>query len=89
MQRLFGLTAREAAVLRVLAEGGDLRRAAAQLGVAHETVRTHVRHIMETTGARRQVDLVRMVLASPAWIAGRAVPEQSTCCRTEGDELGI
>jgi DNA-binding CsgD family transcriptional regulator len=74
LQRLFGLTAREAAVLRVLAEGGDLRRAAAQLGVTHETIRTHVRHIMETTGARRQVDLVRMVLASPAWMAGRGGP---------------
>jgi DNA-binding CsgD family transcriptional regulator len=74
LQRLFGLTVREAAVLRVLAEGGDLRRAAAQLGVAHETVRTRVRHIMETTGARRQADLVRMVLASPAWIAGRGGP---------------
>jgi DNA-binding CsgD family transcriptional regulator len=76
LQRLFGLTAREAAVLRVLAEGGDLRRAAARLGVTRETVRTHVRHIMETTGARRQVDLVRMVLASPAWIAGRGGPER-------------
>lgn len=72
LQRLFGLTGREAMVLRVLAEGGDLRSAAAQLGVSHETVRTHVRHIMQTTGARRQADLVRMVLSSPAWIARRS-----------------
>jgi hypothetical protein len=26
---------------------------------------------MDTTGASRQAELVRMVLSSPAWIAGR------------------
>jgi DNA-binding CsgD family transcriptional regulator len=73
LQRLFGLTPREAAVLRVLAEGGDLRLAAERLDITHETVRSHLKHIMETTGARRQVDLVRMVLSSPAWIAVKSV----------------
>jgi DNA-binding CsgD family transcriptional regulator len=70
LQRLFGLTSREAALLRILVEGGDLKTAAAKLAVSHETVRSHLKHIMETTGASRQVDLVRMVLSSPAWIAG-------------------
>jgi DNA-binding CsgD family transcriptional regulator len=71
LQRLFGLTAREASVLRVLAEGEDLQSVAARLGIGIETVRSHVKHIMETTGARRQAELVRMVLSSPAWVAGR------------------
>lgn len=70
LQRLFGLTAREAAVLRILAEGGDLQEAATRLGIGLGTVRTHVKHIKNTTGARRQAELVRMVLSSPAWIAG-------------------
>jgi DNA-binding CsgD family transcriptional regulator len=71
LQRLFGLSAREASVLRLLVEGGDLRGAAARLGISYETVRTHVKRIMDATGARRQAELVRMVLSSPAWIAGR------------------
>jgi DNA-binding CsgD family transcriptional regulator len=71
LQRLFGLTPREAAVLRILAEGEDLQSAAARLGIGIETVRSHVKHIMETTGASRQAELVRMVLSSPAWVAGR------------------
>jgi DNA-binding CsgD family transcriptional regulator/PAS domain-containing protein len=71
LQRLFGLTSREAAVLRILVEGGDLKAAAAKLAVSHETVRSHLKHIMETTGASRQADLVRMVLSSPAWMAGK------------------
>jgi DNA-binding CsgD family transcriptional regulator len=72
LQRLFGLTAREASVLRLLAEGEDLQSVAARLGIGVETVRSHVKHIMETTGASRQAELVRMVLSSPAWIAGRS-----------------
>jgi DNA-binding CsgD family transcriptional regulator len=70
LQRLFGLTAREASVLRILVEGDDLQSAAARLGIGLETVRSHVKHMMETMGASRQVELVRMVLSSPAWIAG-------------------
>jgi hypothetical protein len=72
-------------VLRVLVEGGDLKQAAVSLGMAYETARTHVRHIMETTGARRQTDLVRMVLTSPAWIAGPAA-QSSAPARKSGDK---
>jgi DNA-binding CsgD family transcriptional regulator len=71
LQRLFGLTAREAAVLQILAEGKDVHAAAARLGVGIATVRSHVKHIMETTGASRQAELVRLVLSSPAWVVGR------------------
>jgi DNA-binding CsgD family transcriptional regulator len=53
LQRLFGLSAREASVLRLLVEGGDLQGAAARLGISYETVRTHVKRIMDATGARR------------------------------------
>src|ERR1700728_1651389 len=70
LQRLFGLTPREASVLRILVEGDDLQAVALRLGISIETVRSHVKHIMDTTGARRQAELVRMVLSSPAWIAG-------------------
>jgi DNA-binding CsgD family transcriptional regulator len=72
LQRLFGLTAREASVLRIVVEGDDLQNVAVRLGIGIETVRSHVKHIMETTGARRQAELVRMVLSSPAWIVGSA-----------------
>jgi len=77
LQRLFGLTPREAAVLRILAEGEDLQSVAARLGIGIETVRSHVKHIMETTGGSRQAELVRMVLSSPAWIAGHGTPTAS------------
>jgi DNA-binding CsgD family transcriptional regulator len=70
LQRLFGLTPREAAVLRILVEGEDLQAVTSRLGITIETVRSHVKHIMDTTGASRQAELVRMVLSSPAWVSG-------------------
>jgi DNA-binding CsgD family transcriptional regulator len=70
LQRLFGLTPREALVLRMLVEGDDLQAVASRLGITIETVRSHVKHIMDTTGASRQAELVRMVLSSPAWVSG-------------------
>lgn len=70
LQRLFGLTAREAAVLQILAEGQDVSAAAMQLSVGVATVRSHIKHIKERTGVSRQGELVRLVLSSPAWVVG-------------------
>jgi DNA-binding CsgD family transcriptional regulator len=39
------------------------------LAISQNTVRVHIKNIMQTTGGKRQADLVRMVLSSPA-IAG-------------------
>ena len=70
LQRLFGLTTREAAVLQILAEGQDANAVAARLGVTVATVRSHVKHIKERTGVSRQGELVRLVLSSPTWMVG-------------------
>ena len=69
LRRLFGLTAREASVLRALVEGGDTRGTRAGSGIGAETVKTHLRHVMHAVGARRQAELIRLVLSSSAWIA--------------------
>lgn len=70
LQRLFGLTAREAAVLQILAEGQDANAVAARLGVGITTVRSHIKHIKGRIGVSRQAELVRLVLSSPAWVVG-------------------
>ncbi len=69
LRRLFGLTEREAEVLSALVQGHDTREIAARLGVGVETVKTHLQHIMQALGVRRQAALVKLVLSSPAWIA--------------------
>lgn len=74
VRRLFGLTAREAAVACALAQGDDTRTIAARLDIGLETVKTHLKHIMQSVGVRRQAELVKAVVLSPAWMA---VPRQA------------
>ena len=58
---LFGLTTAEHRLLRLLFDGMSLARAAASLGVARTTARTHLQRIFDKVGCRRQSDLVRLV----------------------------
>lgn len=59
--RRFGLTAAERRLLVHLLDGLALKEAAARLGVANTTARTHLQRIFDKTGVRRQTDLQRMV----------------------------
>lgn len=63
----FKLTPTELRVLLAIVEVGGVPEVAAALGVADTTIRTHVGHLFEKTGARRQADLVKLV-------AGYAAP---------------
>ena len=64
LRQLFDLTATEADLVALLAEGHDLRSAGDRLGIRHETARTHVKHAFLKTGVRRQSQLVRLALAA-------------------------
>jgi DNA-binding CsgD family transcriptional regulator len=72
LQQLFGLTGREAAVLRALVQGDNLQAIGKRLGVGLTTVKTHMQNIMRATGVSRQAELVQVVLSSPAWMAAQA-----------------
>jgi DNA-binding CsgD family transcriptional regulator/PAS domain-containing protein len=66
LQRLFGLTRAEAAVMVAIGAGSTAREAAAALGRSYETVRTQLKTIYSKTGARSQADLVGLVGAVAA-----------------------
>ncbi len=67
----YGLTRMEAAVALRLLDGQGLTAAAATLGIAPTTARTHLNAAFGKTGTRTQVDLVRLLLQSGAVIRGR------------------
>ncbi len=71
---LFGLTAAEQRVFDAIVAGLTPAEAAASVGVAPSTARTHLLRLFEKTGTHRQADLVRLAaaLASPA--ASPALP---------------
>jgi DNA-binding CsgD family transcriptional regulator len=61
----FGLTCAEANLAIEITRGDGRKAAAARLGIAVTTARTHLTHIFEKTGVRRQAELVRLVLQQP------------------------
>jgi DNA-binding CsgD family transcriptional regulator len=63
---LFGLTPAEAELATRLAAGLSLDEAAADLEIARNTARAHLRSVFEKSGVGRQADLVRLVLRSVA-----------------------
>jgi DNA-binding CsgD family transcriptional regulator len=56
----FGLTAAEARVLERIIKGSCARDAAVELGVSHNTVKTHLRNIFAKTKTTRQPELIRL-----------------------------
>jgi len=66
LKQLYGLSAREAALARLIIQGIDLHQAADRLGVTMNTARTHLRLIFEKTDTHRQAELIRLLLRGPA-----------------------
>jgi DNA-binding CsgD family transcriptional regulator len=60
----YGLTATEAAIAAALAEGDQIRDIGEKRSLSRETVRTHVKRILQKTGCSRQSDLIRLVWSS-------------------------
>ncbi len=58
---LFDLTAREAALVRYLADGRTIAAAAGAMGIAVTTAKVHLRRVFEKTGCTRQAELVALV----------------------------
>ena len=58
----YGLTPAEALFAVEIAKGDGLLAAARRLGVSRTTVKTHLAHVFDKTGVRRQAELVRLIL---------------------------
>lgn len=69
IRHLFGLTAAEANLALLLADGLTLDEAARQLRIRKNTIRAHLRSIFAKTGVRRQATLVQLLLSSVASIS--------------------
>ncbi len=70
VQSLFDLTPAEARVARSLASGKTVDDIASDGGISPNTIRTHVRGVLEKTGCNRQTDVVALLTAiSPARLA--------------------
>jgi DNA-binding CsgD family transcriptional regulator/PAS domain-containing protein len=68
--RLYNLSPSELRVLYAVVEVGGVPAMAAMLGISEATVKTHLQHLFEKTGASRQIDLVKIVAAHASPLAG-------------------
>jgi DNA-binding CsgD family transcriptional regulator len=71
----FGLTAAEVKVLIAIMDYGGVAEVASALNLSPATVRTHLRHVFEKTGLRRQADLVKLMTSYPTPILGRSATD--------------
>jgi DNA-binding CsgD family transcriptional regulator/PAS domain-containing protein len=67
--QLFGLTRAEGRLAAKIAEGRSLEEAAAMLNITTQTARGYIKRILSKTGTKRQVELVRLLLLSPAYLS--------------------
>jgi DNA-binding CsgD family transcriptional regulator len=58
--QLYDLTPAEIRIFELICEGQTLAAISALLGIASSTVKSHLFHVFEKTGCRRQIDLVRL-----------------------------
>jgi DNA-binding CsgD family transcriptional regulator len=66
LTRMFGLTPTEAALVGALVAGSTVEDYARHRGVSVGTARVQLKQVQAKTGARRQAELVRLVLCSAA-----------------------
>ena len=67
--QLYGLTRAESRLAAKIAEGRSLDEAAAVLNITTQTARSYLKCILRKTGTKRQVELVRLLLLSPAHLS--------------------
>jgi DNA-binding CsgD family transcriptional regulator len=56
----YRLTPAETRVLAAVIDGGGVPEASRALGVSETTVKTHLRHVFDKTGTKRQAELVKL-----------------------------
>lgn len=61
LQARFGLSPRQLQVAAGIADGKTDQQIAAELAISFSTIRTHVNHLFERTGARNRAALVRLI----------------------------
>lgn len=63
MRALYNLTGTESEICRLIVEGLGTREVAEARNVGQETVRTHVKRLLEKTGTQNRAQLVRLALS--------------------------
>jgi DNA-binding CsgD family transcriptional regulator len=75
LRHLFGLTTSEARTASLLVQGFDLNEICAKLLIRRNTARTHLQHLFNKLGVRRQGELISLLLRTAGVIRVRQPPK--------------
>ena len=64
--KIYGLTAVEARLTAILADGKSVNEACELLDITQNTARTHLKRVFSKTDTNRQTELVKLVINGPA-----------------------
>ena len=80
LRQLYGLTAMEACLAKLLMEGKAVDECCKLLEIRRSTARTHLQHLFEKVGVQRQSELVSLLLKSIGLVgaANRAAKPRAT-----------
>ncbi len=75
LTKSYRLTQTEAAMALKIAKGCSLKSTAEQLAISEQTARWHLKNVLKKTGARRQSELVRLLM-------GMTTPHRRRCMKS-------
>lgn len=81
LRQLYGLTATEACLAKLLMEGKALDECCNLLGIRRSTARTHLQHLFEKVGVQRQSELVSLLLKSIGLVGAANRPAKPRAAR--------
>ena len=77
LRQLYQLTKTEARLAALIAQGKQLKKVAEELGIGVNTARTHLKRIFSKTGAKRQAELVNILLTGTLVLLPQPVRSRS------------
>ncbi len=85
----FGLTPAEARAAALIARGATAREAAQALGISPETIKTHMKAVLQKTGAKGAKDLARLLVEARELVAVASASEPLVGEEAGGGRLRI
>lgn len=83
LSAMFDFSPAEALIAQHMAEGKDTRDVAAHLKLSTHTVRNHLKRLFSKTNTKKQCELVRVLLRSPAGLHMRDTAPDASSTLTE------
>jgi DNA-binding CsgD family transcriptional regulator len=78
LSQMYGLTAAEARIAALLADGHSINESCELLSIKQNTARTHLKHIFSKTATNRQSELIKLINIGPGSLRENSAADQTS-----------